>query len=144
MPTTTNTTTRVTSGTKSYLDNINANTNAAPVLPPYLRTSSQSPLNLFPFSPSNAFPSAIGTGIPKERTGATKMSLNTAEIMDFVTRYQTLQGYQNASDQLIKQKRNPRLAAHAHLALAVAPGASMGRHLAFGTGVAAVGVATLP
>ncbi|KZL86930.1 c-x8-c-x5-c-x3-h zinc finger protein [Colletotrichum incanum] len=102
MPTTTNTTTRVTSGSKSYLDNIHANTNAAPVLPPYLRTSSQSPLNSFPFSPSNAFPSAIGTGIPKERTGATKMSLNTAEIMDFVTRYQTLQGYQNASDQLIK------------------------------------------
>ncbi|GKT49920.1 uncharacterized protein ColSpa_10101 [Colletotrichum spaethianum] len=102
MPTTTHTTTRVTSGSNSYLDNINANTNAAPVLPPYLRTSSQSPLNSFLFSPSNAFPSAIGTGIPKERTGATKMSLNNTEIMDFVTRYQTLQGYQNASDQLIK------------------------------------------
>ncbi|TKW53139.1 hypothetical protein CTA1_1280 [Colletotrichum tanaceti] len=102
MPTTTNTTTRATAGSNVYLDNINDNTNAAPVLPPYLRTRSQSPLNAFPFSPSNAFPSAIGTGIPKERVGATKMSLDNTEIMDFVTRYQTLQGYQNANDQLIK------------------------------------------
>ncbi|KDN62951.1 hypothetical protein CSUB01_07000 [Colletotrichum sublineola] len=103
MPTTTHTTTRINSGpNSSYLDNINANTNAAPVLPPYLRTSSQSPLSSFPFSHSNTFPSAIGTGVPKERTGTTKMSLNDTEIMDFVTRYQTLQGYQNATDQLIK------------------------------------------
>ncbi|TQN73939.1 hypothetical protein CSHISOI_01494 [Colletotrichum shisoi] len=102
MPTTINTTTRATAGSNIYLDNINNNTNAAPVLPPYLRTSSQSPLNAFPFSLSSAFPSAIGTGIPKERAGATKMSLDNTEIMDFVTRYQTLQGYQNANDQLIK------------------------------------------
>ncbi|WYZ37371.1 hypothetical protein EsH8_II_000877 [Colletotrichum jinshuiense] len=91
MPTTIHTTTtRATSAN---------NTNSTPVLPPYLRTSSQSPLNSFPFSPSVAFPSAIGSGTPKER--AAKMALNT-EIMEFVGRYQTLQGYQSASDQLIK------------------------------------------
>ncbi|KAK1459244.1 hypothetical protein CMEL01_02243 [Colletotrichum melonis] len=99
MPTTTHTTT-----TRSPFDtnNLGINTNnSAPVLPPYLRTSSQSPLHSFPFSPSNTLPSAIGSGIKKEKP-STKMALDKPEIMDFVTRYQNLQGYQNASDQLMK------------------------------------------
>ncbi|KAK1639651.1 hypothetical protein BDP81DRAFT_459066 [Colletotrichum phormii] len=99
MPTTTHTTT-----TRSPFDtnNLGINTNnSAPVLPPYLRASSQSPLHSFPFSLSNTFPSAIGTGITKEKS-STKMALDNSEIMDFVTRYQTLQGFQNASDQLMK------------------------------------------
>lgn len=99
MPTTTHTTT-----TRSPFDtnNLGINTNnSAPVLPPYLRTSSQSPLHSFPFSPSNNLPSAIGTGIKKEKS-STKMAVDNSEIMDFVNRYQNLQGYQNASDQLMK------------------------------------------
>ncbi|KXH56812.1 hypothetical protein CSAL01_11000 [Colletotrichum salicis] len=99
MPTTTHTTT-----TRSPFDtnNLGINTNnSAPVLPPYLRASSQSPLHSFPFSSSNTFPSAIGTGVTKEKS-STKMALDNSEIMDFVTRYQTLQGFQNASDQLMK------------------------------------------
>ncbi|KAK1481479.1 hypothetical protein CCUS01_04592 [Colletotrichum cuscutae] len=102
MPTTTHTTT-----TRSPFDtnNLGINTNnSAPVLPPYLRTSSQSPLHSFPFSPSNTLPSAIGSGIKKEKP-STKMALDKPEIMDFVTRYQNLQGYQNASDQLMKLQR---------------------------------------
>ncbi|OLN92134.1 hypothetical protein CCHL11_01648 [Colletotrichum chlorophyti] len=97
MPTTTNTTTQANFAANNTN---NHNINSTPVLPPYLRTSSSSPLSSFPFSPSTAFPTAVGSGISMER-GA-KMALNTPEIVDFVSRYQTLQGYQNANDQLIK------------------------------------------
>lgn len=86
------------SSTTTTSSTFSTNANTTPAAP-YLLTS-QSPLPPLSSPPgvNVRFPSAIGLK-SMERAKTVAMS---SEIMDFVGRYQTLQGYQAASDQLMK------------------------------------------
>ncbi|KAF4813574.1 hypothetical protein CGCTS75_v013620 [Colletotrichum tropicale] len=86
------------SSTTTTSSTFSTNANTTPIAP-YLLTS-QSPLPSLSSPPgvNVRFPSAIGLK-SMERAKPVAMS---SEIMDFVGRYQTLQGYQAASDQLMK------------------------------------------
>lgn len=86
------------SSTTTTSSTFSTNANTTPAAP-YLLTS-QSPLPSLSSPPgvNVRFPSAIGLK-SMERAKPVAMS---SEIMDFVGRYQTLQGYQAASDQLMK------------------------------------------
>nr|XP_036585813.1 c-x8-c-x5-c-x3-h zinc finger protein [Colletotrichum truncatum]KAF6796004.1 c-x8-c-x5-c-x3-h zinc finger protein [Colletotrichum truncatum] len=74
-----------------------SNTKTIPATP-YLFASQPFLSSLLP-SPDISLPSAVRF---RTAEGVKTMAMNT-EIMDFVGRYQTLQGYQNASDELIKE-----------------------------------------
>ncbi|KAF9870504.1 c-x8-c-x5-c-x3-h zinc finger protein [Colletotrichum karsti] len=83
--------------TNSTTTTSSTNTKTTPAAPYFLTSSS--PLPSFSSSPAVRFPSVTGLA-SMER--AKTMALNNNDIMDFVGRYQTLQTYQSANDQLIK------------------------------------------